>query len=65
MTMARKTYQDLGDPMVDVAFEARDQFDWVVQEDPQLQDELNRIIDSGEKIDTVVVNKVLDRIRDL
>lgn len=63
--MAAKTYQEAGDQMVEVAFESRDQFDWVVQKDPQLQDELNRILDSGEKISSAVVNKVLDRIKDL
>ena len=63
--MAADRFHEAGDPTLDVAFEPRDRFDWVVQEDPQLQDELNRILDSGEKISTAVVNKVLDRIKDL
>ena len=63
--MAGKTYQEIGDQMVEVAFDPRDQFDWVVQEDPQLQDELNRILDSGKEISSTVVNKVLDRIKEL
>ena len=63
--MAAKTYTENEDQMVDVAFEARDQFDWVVQEDLQLQDELNQLLGKGEEISTKVVNKVLDRIKEL
>lgn len=63
--MPAKTFQDEIDQVVEVAFEPRSQFDWVVQEDPQLQDELNQILNSGKKISTAVVNKVLDRIKDL
>jgi hypothetical protein len=63
--MAAKTYSESEDQMVEVAFEPRDQFDWVVQEDLQLQDELNQLLGKGEEISTKVVNKVLDRIKDL
>lgn len=63
--MAAKFNQEDSDQMLDVAFEAREQFDWVVQEDLQLQDELNQLLGSGEEISTTVVNKVLDRIKDL
>ena len=63
--MAANYYNDDSDQMVDVSFEPRDQFDWVVQEDLQLQDELNQLLGSGEEISTAVVNKVLERIRDL
>ena len=63
--MAANTYTDESDQMLDVAFEPRDQFDWVVQEDLQLQDELNQLLDTGEEISPTVVNKVLDRIKDL
>ena len=63
--MAANRYQDDNDQMLDVAFEPRDQFDWVVQEDLQLQDELNQLLGSGEEISPTVVNKVLDRIKDL
>lgn len=63
--MAANIYPDDSDQMLDVAFEPRDQFDWVVQEDLQLQEELNQLIGTGEEISPVVVNKVLDRIRDL
>ena len=63
--MAANVYPDDSDQMVDVSFEPRDQFDWVVLEDLQLQDELNQLISSGKEISTSVVNKVLDRIKDL
>lgn len=63
--MAANHYPDEGDQVVDVAFEPRDQFDWVVQEDLQLQDELNQLIRTGEEISTAVVNKVLNKIKDL
>ena len=63
--MVANVYPDDSDQMVDVSFEPRDQFDWVVQEDLQLQDELNQLISSGKEISTSVVNKVLDRIKDL
>ena len=63
--MAANVYPDDSDQMVDVSFEPRDQFDWVVQEDLQLQDELNQLISSGKEISTSVVNKVLDKIKDL
>jgi hypothetical protein len=65
MTMAAKTYQNEVDQLVEVSFEPRNQYDWVVQEDPQLQDELNRLLKTGEEVNSTVVNKVLDRIRDL
>jgi hypothetical protein len=63
--MAAKTYSDNNEQMVEVAFESKDQFDWVVQEDLQLQDELNQLLGTGEEISTKVVNKVLDRIKEL
>jgi hypothetical protein len=63
--MAANMYNDESDQMIDVAFESRDQFDWVVQEDLQLQDELNQLLDTGEEISPTVVNRVLDKIKDL
>jgi hypothetical protein len=63
--MASKTYSEEKEQMVEVAFESRDQFDWVVQEDLKLQDELNQLLGTGEEISTTVVNKVVDRIKDL
>ena len=63
--MAANSYQEDNNQMLDVAFEPREQFDWVVQEDLQLQDELNQLLGTGEEISTAVVNKVLDKIKDL
>ena len=63
--MATNVYPDDSDQMVDVAFEPREQFDWVVQENLQVQDELNQLIGTGKEISTAVVNKVLDRIKGL
>ena len=63
--MGAKAFQNDTEQAVEVAFEPRNQYDWVVQEDPQLQDELNRILKSGEEVNSLVVNKVLDRIKDL
>ena len=63
--MAANSFHEDNDQMLDVAFEPREQFDWVVQEDLQLQDELNQLLGAGEEISTAVVNKVLDRIKDL
>ena len=63
--MAANVYSDDSDQLVDVAFEHREQFDWVVQEDLQLQDELNQLMGTGKEISTTVVNKVLDRIKGL
>lgn len=63
--MVANYYPDDSDQLAEVAFESRDQFDWVVQDDLQLQDELNQLLGRGEEISTAVVNKVLDRIKDL
>ena len=63
--MAANSYQEDNNQMLDVAVEPREQFDWVVQEDLQLQDELNQLLGTGEEISTAVVNKVLDKIKDL
>lgn len=63
--MAANIYPDESDQMMDIAFDSRDQFDWVVQEDLQLQDELNQLLGTGKEISEAVVNKVLDRIKDL
>ncbi|MFL7813662.1 MAG: hypothetical protein AB8I40_08295 [Anaerolineales bacterium] len=63
--MGAKAFQNDTEQALEVAFEPRNQYDWVVQEDPQLQDELNRILKSGEEVNSLVVNKVLDRIKDL
>lgn len=63
--MDANLYHDDNDQLLDMAFEHRDQFDWVVQNDLQLQDELNQLLGTAEEISPAVVNKVLNRIKDL
>lgn len=53
------------DHVVDVVFESKKRLEWVVREDPKLQAELNKLPESGGKLSSKVVNKVLDRIKDL
>lgn len=50
---------------VDVVFETTKRLKWVVREDPKLQAELNKLPDTGEELSSKIVNKVLDRIKDL
>jgi hypothetical protein len=51
------------DQVLDISYEPSNQLDWVVHEDPKLEAELNRL--EGKKLSPKVVNKVLDRIKDL
>ena len=53
------------DQSVDVVYEAPKRLEWVVRENQKLQDELNEQYSNGKKVSTRVVNKVLDRIKDL
>lgn len=53
------------DPALNVAYKSRENLEWVVREDPKLQAELNKRSLPDEEINTKVVNKVLDRIKDL
>jgi len=48
---------------IDVSFETPSQLEWVVQEDPKLEAELNGL--KAKKLSPKVVNKVLDRIKEL
>jgi hypothetical protein len=48
---------------LDISYETSNQLEWIVQEDPKLEEELNML--EGKKISPKVVNKVLDRIKDL
>jgi hypothetical protein len=56
---------DERDQAVDVVYEKSKRLDWVVREDPKLEAELNQLPDNGEELSSAVVNKVLDRIKDL
>ena len=51
------------DQVLDLSYDSSNQLDWVVREDPKLEAELNRL--EGKKLSPKVVNKVLDRIKDL
>ena len=53
------------DQVVDVSFNTPRKIDWVVKEDPQLQAELNYLAGRGKELSSKVVNKVVDRIKDL
>lgn len=53
------------DQALNVAYKSRENLEWVVREDPKLQAELNKRSLPDEEINTKVVNKVLDRIKDL
>jgi len=50
---------------LDLAVEFPKKLRWVVQENPKLQAELNGLSVNGDKISPKVVNKVVDRIKDL
>jgi hypothetical protein len=49
--------------VLDISCETSNQLEWIVQEDPKLEEELNML--EGKKISPKVVNKVMDRIKDL
>lgn len=53
------------DQVVDLSFDRSRKIDWVVKEDPQLQAELNGLVGEGKELSSKVVNKVVDRIKDL
>jgi hypothetical protein len=61
--MTAHILQNSKDQIVDITYEVPRQLDWVVQKDPKLEAELNEL--KGKKISPKVVNKVLDRIREL
>ena len=63
--MTARIIPDELDHAVDVVFESKKRLDWVVREDPKLQAELNKLPENGEELSSKVVNKVLDRIKDL
>ncbi len=63
--MSANILQNERDQAMDVAFKTPRQLDWVVRENPKLQAELNRQLDTGEELSSSVVNKVLDRIKEL
>ena len=63
--MTANILQEDRDRTLDLAYKPEKNLEWVVREDPKLQAELNKQDKQGEEISTKVVNKVLDRIKDL
>ncbi|HDN04447.1 MAG TPA: hypothetical protein ENF27_00745 [Chloroflexi bacterium] len=53
------------DHAVDFVFKSKKRLEWIVQENPELQAELNKLPETGEELSSKVVNKVLARIKDL
>lgn len=63
--MTARTLSDELEQALDVVFDRKRRLEWVVREDPRLQAELNKLPRNGEKVSPKVVNKVLDRIKEL
>lgn len=63
--MTARILPDELDHAVDVVIEPKKRLEWVVQEDPKLQAELNKLPNNSGKLSPKVVNKVLARIKDL
>lgn len=61
--MTAHILQNDRDSVVDISYEAPKQLEWVVQKDPKLEAELNGL--KAKKLSPKVVNKVLDRIKEL
>ena len=53
------------DQILDVSTDSPRKINWIVRDDPQLEAELNDLADTEEELSTKVVNKVLNRIKDL
>ena len=63
--MTANTLPNERDQVVDLSFNSPRKINWVVKEDPQLQAELNGFTGQGKELSSKVVNKVVDRIKDL
>ena len=63
--MTARILPDEFDQAVDVVFETKKRLEWVVREDPKLQAELNNQPQKREELSSKVVNRVLDRIKEL
>lgn len=63
--MTANTLQNERDQVVDLSFNSPRKINWVVKENPQLQTELNGLAGQGKELSSKVVNKVVDRIKDL
>lgn len=63
--MTARTLSEELDQALDVVFDRKRRLEWVVREDPKLQAELNKQLKMGEEVSSKIVNKVLDRIKEL
>lgn len=63
--MTSNTYQDDHDLALDNAFQPQNSLQWTVRESHELQDELNRSMESGDNLTLKTVHRVVDRIKDL
>jgi len=50
---------------LDLAYESPQNLEWVVREDPELQAELNGLPNNVGELSSKLVNKVVDRIKNL
>jgi|GEM_PF-1167197 len=63
--MTPKSYREDRDVAVDTAFQPQNSLRWTVRENVELQDELNRNMKDAQDLTSGVVNRVVDRIKDL
>jgi hypothetical protein len=63
--MTANALQNEQEQVVDLSFNSPRKINWVVKENPQLQAELNGLAVEGKELSSKVVNKVVDRIKDL
>ena len=63
--MTANILQNERNQISDISFDSSRKIDWVVKEDPQLQAELNNLAGQGKELSSNVVNKVVNRIKDL
>ncbi len=63
--MTANILQNERDGAIDVTYDSPRTMDWFVKEDPKLQAELNESTGQGKELSSKVVNKVLNRIKDL
>jgi len=63
--MTSKSYREDQDAAVDTAFHPQNTLQWMVRENVELQEELNRTMDASQDLTSGVVHRVVDRIKDL
>lgn len=63
--MTARILSDELDQAVDVVFKSKGRLEWVVREDAKLQAELNKLPENGKELSSNIVNRVMDKIKDL